>query len=441
MGSVPPTAVERLGRAPRARLVWLRASVAVLSFAAAVARRLIDLAVGLTASILTAPVVIVAFVIAAMRRAPALHYRSYIGRWQAPLELASLSFAGPFRRVPWLWAVVRGDLSLVGPAPLADEERETVRAADLPRFQVRPGLANLFRIRQAANIAFEGRTAADLEQVHVTSLKREAGILLRSIPAAVIGARVVAPPPELDLLDVRIDNWTMEQAIRWIVSAKRTDRIRQLAFVNPDCLNTAFVRPSYRRVLDEADVVLPDGIGIHYACRLTGTALAANVNGTDLFPRLCDALSGTGLGAFFLGAKPEVVEALVANVRGRWPELTVAGYRHGYFARGADEEQRVIENINTSGAHVLLVAFGAPGQEEWIAAHREQLAVQIAFGVGGLFDFYSGRIPRAPIWMRELGLEWTWRLLQEPGRMWRRYIIGNPLFLWRVWRWSRARKF
>ena len=94
----------------------------------------------------------------------------------------------------------------------------------------------------------------------------------------------------------------------------------------------------------------------------------------------------------------------------------------------------MIETINASGADILLAAFGAPRQELWLARHQARLRPRVLMGVGGLFDFYSGSIPRAPIWMREVGLEWTWRLMQEPGRMWRRYLVGNPLFLYRVYR-------
>jgi N-acetylglucosaminyldiphosphoundecaprenol N-acetyl-beta-D-mannosaminyltransferase len=114
----------------------------------------------------------------------------------------------------------------------------------------------------------------------------------------------------------------------------------------------------------------------------------------------------------------------------RYPGLEIAGARDGYFR--PEEEGAVIEAINGSGARILLVAFGAPRQELWIARWRDRLAPPVAMGVGGLFDFYSGRIPRAPVWMREIGLEWVFRLMQEPGRMWRRYVIGNPLFLYRV---------
>ncbi|HNW79296.1 MAG TPA: WecB/TagA/CpsF family glycosyltransferase, partial [Candidatus Competibacteraceae bacterium] len=117
------------------------------------------------------------------------------------------------------------------------------------------------------------------------------------------------------------------------------------------------------------------------------------------------------------------------------PGLVIAGTQHGYFSPA--EEGEIIARINASGAGVLLVAFGVPRQELWLAEHHEVLLPPVRMGVGGLFDFYSGRIPRAPLWLREIGLEWVWRLIQEPGRMWRRYILGNPLFLYRVWKQAR----
>ena len=139
---------------------------------------------------------------------------------------------------------------------------------------------------------------------------------------------------------------------------------------------------------------------------------------------------------YFLGGKPGVAEAMVKNVQEQFPGLPIAGYHHGYLTD--EEEASVIQEISTSGAQILLVAFGAPRQELWIDAHKHELGVGIAMGVGGLFDFMSGRVNRAPLWMREIGLEWVFRLLQEPGRLWRRYVIGNPLFLWRVRRWRKS---
>lgn len=113
-----------------------------------------------------------------------------------------------------------------------------------------------------------------------------------------------------------------------------------------------------------------------------------------------------------------------------YPELHIAGTQHGYFSK--DEEPEIIEKIKASQADVLLTAMGVPLQEKWLAQHMQETGVTVAMGVGGLFDFYSGRIPRAPMWMRNAGLEWFFRFTQEPGRLWRRYFVGNGVFLCRI---------
>ena len=155
------------------------------------------------------------------------------------------------------------------------------------------------------------------------------------------------------------------------------------------------------------------------------------MNGTDLFPKLCEALSGSGIGLFLLGGRPGIAEAVADWVREHHPGAEVRGTRHGYFDR--NEEESVFADIASSGAQVLLVAMGVPLQDLWVRRNLHRIGACVAIGVGGLFDFYSGRIPRAPLWMREMGIEWIYRFWQEPGRMWKRYFLGNALFLAPVW--------
>jgi N-acetylglucosaminyldiphosphoundecaprenol N-acetyl-beta-D-mannosaminyltransferase len=114
--------------------------------------------------------------------------------------------------------------------------------------------------------------------------------------------------------------------------------------------------------------------------------------------------------------------------------LKIVGENNGYFEKNTIEEKNIINSINESHADILLVGLGAPFQEKWIHSHRKELSSKILMGVGGLFDFYSGNIPRAPLWIRKMGLEWTYRLYQEPRRMFKRYVIGNPLFIYRVYK-------
>lgn len=222
----------------------------------------------------------------------------------------------------------------------------------------------------------------------------------------------------------------MSEAVSMIVNRMDGDTAAQICFVNADCANIAYRNADYKRVLNEAEIVFADGIGMKIAGKMLKREIRDNVNGTDMFPLLVKALSGTGKGIYLLGARPGVTDSVKEWIETHSPETDVSGNHHGYFK---DQEQTdVIRPIKESGASLLLVAFGAPRQDMWINEHLEQTGVKVAIGVGGLFDFFSGRIPRAPQWMRKMGMEWLYRLIQEPGRMWKRYIIGNVLFLWRV---------
>ena len=146
-----------------------------------------------------------------------------------------------------------------------------------------------------------------------------------------------------------------------------------------------------------------------------------------MLPFLCRR----GWSIYLFGAAPGVAEKARERLLADFPMAKIVGADHG-FCKTPEEESAVIGRINAAKPDILLVAMGVPKQEEWIVSHRAQLNCGIAIGVGGLFDFASGRIPRAPMWMRKLKIEWTYRLYNEPVRLFRRYVIGNPLFIWRV---------
>jgi exopolysaccharide biosynthesis WecB/TagA/CpsF family protein len=181
--------------------------------------------------------------------------------------------------------------------------------------------------------------------------------------------------------------------------------------------------------------VFADGIGVKLAAKMEKQKVADNVNGTDMFPLLCQEAARNNLQIYILGARPGVAALCAEKMKLRFPELKIAGTQDGYFEEA--ETQQVIDNINSSAADILIVAFGAPLQELWMDKYRSRLKAPVCIGVGGCIDFYADRIPRAPLWLRKMSMEWTWRLAQEPKRMWRRYIIGNPLFLYRAWLWAR----
>lgn len=235
----------------------------------------------------------------------------------------------------------------------------------------------------------------------------------------------------VEVLGIPVDNVTMLEAIQILLHAMRPGSpSRQVAFLNADCVNISYRDPVYRQSLQDSNWVFGDGIGVRLAAQAVGTPLVDNVNGTDLYPALMPVLALAGRSVYFLGARPGVAERMAQRARERWPGLQVAGVRHGYFS--PEEEEGVVAEIRAARPDLLLVAFGAPRQDVWIRDNLDRLGARVAMGVGGLFDFYSGGIPRAPGWVRSLHMEWAYRLYQEPRRLWRRYLIGNAVFLTRV---------
>jgi N-acetylglucosaminyldiphosphoundecaprenol N-acetyl-beta-D-mannosaminyltransferase len=234
-----------------------------------------------------------------------------------------------------------------------------------------------------------------------------------------------------NLLGIPILNVTMAEALDLLFSIpKKKEKTEIIHFVNAHCINVAAKQPRYLQVLQQARAIFADGTGIRKAGQTLGTPIVDNVNGTDMFPLLCQRCAQENRKIYLLGSGPSI-----AQKTGEWANEHVqkdilAGYHDGFFSE--DQAASIIEEINASKADFLLVAMGVPRQELWIEDHREMLGIPVAMGVGGLFDFYSGSISRAPFWMRKLGFEWVYRLLMEPKRMWKRYIIGNVEFLLRI---------
>ncbi|KLI65132.1 WecB/TagA/CpsF family glycosyltransferase [Aurantiacibacter marinus] len=229
----------------------------------------------------------------------------------------------------------------------------------------------------------------------------------------------------LDLLDgdkVATARMLVEKAIR-------RERAT-VGFINAHCVNVAAKDAAYRDALQNCDHLLPDGSGVRIAARLAGKSYRDNLNGTDLFPLICDEAAQRGATLFLLGGEDGVAIGAALEMMRRYPGLRIVGAEHGYFRR--EDTAGLISRINGSGADMLLVGFGVPMQERWLADHAGSIAASVQMGVGGLFDYYSNRIPRAPQAVREMGCEWVWRLAQEPRRLAERYLIGNAAFLARA---------
>jgi exopolysaccharide biosynthesis WecB/TagA/CpsF family protein len=203
-----------------------------------------------------------------------------------------------------------------------------------------------------------------------------------------------------------------------------------LVYVNAHSVNLARSHDRYRACLADADLVLNDGSGLALAARVGGRRFPANLNGTDFTPEVLRLAARRGLGVYLLGGRDGVAARAADRLGELVPGLRVVGHHHGYFA---DHEGRdVAEQIKQSGADLVLVAMGNPRQELWLAEHLTATGAALGVAVGAFLDFAAERVQRAPQWMRNAGIEWLYRLSREPGRLFARYVVGNPLFVARV---------
>jgi len=190
-----------------------------------------------------------------------------------------------------------------------------------------------------------------------------------------------------------------------------------------------------RHIVSSCALINADGQSIVWASRLLGQPVPGRVAGVDLFQALLSVSEERGYSIYLLGATQEVIDAVVARVRREHPRLRVGGARNGYWHVG--ESPEIVEAVRASAAHILFVGMPSPRKEYWLAENLEALSVPFCMGVGGSFDVYAGIVRRAPLWLQRLGMEWAYRFAQEPGRMWKRYLLGNLEFarlVYEAWR-------
>jgi exopolysaccharide biosynthesis WecB/TagA/CpsF family protein len=234
----------------------------------------------------------------------------------------------------------------------------------------------------------------------------------------------------IEILGVPVARLDATEALQRIERLYDRETPALVAYVNAHTLNLASRDAGYRAVLNKSDLVLNDGSGVGLAARIKGSSFPENLNGSDFNPRIVELAAAKGWPVFLLGAGAGVAERAGAELTRRYPGLVVAGTHEGFFPPEA--ASGVAEAVRASGAGLVMVAMGNPRQELWLSRYLEASGVRLGVGVGAFFDFTVGVVPRAPAWMNRLGIEWIYRLAQEPARMWRRYIVGNPAFLYRV---------
>jgi N-acetylglucosaminyldiphosphoundecaprenol N-acetyl-beta-D-mannosaminyltransferase len=248
----------------------------------------------------------------------------------------------------------------------------------------------------------------------------------QSRPASLPGL----PPLQFRMiLGTRVDATSYDDAAARILEWARAGQSRYVCVATVNNIIEARDRRDFMHVMNEADLVTPDGMPLVWGLRLLGIKGASRVYGPDLTPVVCNRAAESGVPVGFLGGTPESLEALERNVLQRFPKLQIA-YRWSPPFRPLTEEEneQVTQEVARSGARVLFVGLGTPKQELWMAGNRGRVPA-VMLGVGAAFDFLAGAKRQAPRWMQDVGLEWLFRLVQEPRRLWKRYLYRNPRFV------------
>lgn len=235
----------------------------------------------------------------------------------------------------------------------------------------------------------------------------------------------------IDLLNCPMDVVSMDETVELIDFAIASGYFTQHVVVNVakivNMLNDSQLYASVR----DCDIINIDGMGVVWGARLLGHDVRERVSGVDLFHELLAMSARKGYSVYLLGAKDEIVGETARRVQQLYPGLKLAGYHHGYFW---DDEEAMVKKVHDSGAQLLFVAITSPKKENFINRWRERLGVTFVMGVGGTFDVVAGKVKRAPLWMQKWGLEWLYRVIQEPRRMWKRYLVTNTQFAWMLFK-------
>lgn len=229
----------------------------------------------------------------------------------------------------------------------------------------------------------------------------------------------------VDIIGVSVDKVTMDEALEITRAFLLEDGVHAIYTPNSEIMMAAQRDPSLKKILNEADLLVADGAGVVMASRILKSFLPEKVSGIDLVKNIFKSPGKNPVNVFLFGSKPGVAEEAGKNIVKLYPNVRIAGYQNGYFMK--EEENNIIEAINSSNADILLVALGAPKQEKWIHENKSKLKVKVCIGVGGTLDVFAGKAKLAPEFFRRNGLEWLYRLYQEPRRFIR--MLDLPRFI------------
>jgi N-acetylglucosaminyldiphosphoundecaprenol N-acetyl-beta-D-mannosaminyltransferase len=233
----------------------------------------------------------------------------------------------------------------------------------------------------------------------------------------------------MKILGVPVQATSYQAAIAQIMAWAEKNESRYVCAANVHMVMEAHDSPEFMEVVNQADLVTPDGMPLVWAMRRLGVPKQERVYGPDLAIQLIEAAAKNSMPIGFYGSSPEVLERLVNNIRKEYPSAKIAySFSPPFRPTSSEEDAQIIQEINASGARILLVGLGCPKQEEWMAQHKDKIEA-VMVGVGAAFDFHAGAKPQAPAWMQKRGMEWLYRLTHEPRRLWKRYLYHNPRFI------------
>lgn len=228
------------------------------------------------------------------------------------------------------------------------------------------------------------------------------------------------------ILGFSVDVLTMDETVSLIDKKIINQDLCQHVVINAGKAVQASHDSKLKDIINSCDIVNADGMSIVWASRFLGSPLPERVAGIDLMHRLVALSSERGYKIYLFGAKEEVVVKVKESFEAQYPNLQVVGYRNGYYT--ADDERDIVSHMKHSNADILFVGFSSPQKEKFLNKYMNQMGIPFCMGVGGSFDVVAGITKRAPFWMQKIGLEWFYRFLQEPRRMWKRYLVGNFKF-------------
>ncbi|MFC0616341.1 WecB/TagA/CpsF family glycosyltransferase [Enterococcus faecalis] len=239
-------------------------------------------------------------------------------------------------------------------------------------------------------------------------------------------------------MNTHVDDYSFSETIQKMEEMIINRSIAQHVAINANKINMMYKSKELKNIVDNSELISADGQSIVWASKILGNDIKERVTGIDLFETLICRSEKKGYRVYYLGAEEEVLNKVLSIHKKQYPKLQIVGSQHGYFDRNKSIE--VADRIRDSKADILFVAFSSPEKEMWINKYKNYMKIPLVVGVGGSFDVVSGKISRAPKWMQKSGLEWLYRLIHEPIRLFSRYIVGNIVFIFHIFKEKRDKK-